>query len=108
MIIEFNNTMRQLNEWVIVYIKDRLTELYQRNKEILRARINFKRSTVKEVNKVCEIEITIQGNTFLVYCDAASYEQAAEEAIAELSDKIAIHSSKQKELPNEYTDEIGK
>lgn len=105
--IEFYNPSGEVKEWIIDYIKDKLMELHHRDKEISRAQVYFKQQTTAENdNKICEIDLTIYGDSLFVHQKATSYEQAARGAITELSEKVDERISKQSEPPDELTSTV--
>lgn len=105
--IEFHNPKNDVREWVIGYAKDKLVELHKRDKEISRAQVYFKRkNTAQPDDKVCEIDLTIYGDSLFIHCSANSYEQAVRHAIQELTQKVDEQISKHSEPPDELTSTI--
>lgn len=68
--ISFHNP--KVQEWVISYTRDKLVDLQQRNKEISAVHVSFRQQDGPGCdNNVCEIELTIYGDSLFVHCKAA-------------------------------------
>lgn len=105
--IEFHNPKDVVKEWIIIYIRDKLMELYQRDKEISKAQVYFKEQISSENNnKICEIDLTIYGDSLFIHCKATSYERAARDAIQELTQKIDEQIKKHGEPPDQITSTV--
>ena len=71
------------------YVKEKLRKLHSHDTRLSGAQVNFKTQTGNTgADKVCEIDLRCYGNPLFISKSAASYEQAAEEAIEELTGKI--------------------
>ena len=106
--IEFQAPNEQVKEWVLSFVRDKLIEFHQSNKDISRAQVYFREeaNTNKEVNKVCEIDLTIYGNSLFVQRKAGSFEQASKEVLAELAKKLEAQNRSQNEPPDEITSTV--
>ncbi|OQP63752.1 hypothetical protein A3860_22695 [Niastella vici] len=59
------------------------------DKEIAAARVHFKtRSSAPDEDKICEIELTIYGDSLFINSKATSFEKAVRDAMQELSQRI--------------------
>lgn len=98
--IRFHNP--EVQEWVVSYTCDKLLDLHHRNKEITAAQVYFKQQAdPNNDNKVCEIDLTIYGDSLFVHCKAGSYELAARDALQKLAQKVEEQISKHNEPPDE-------
>ncbi len=102
MTIEFHTPAREVQEWVIDDIKKKLTEFHHRDKEISRAEVHFRKHPIAfDGDYVCEINLTIFGNSIMVQRSGDSYTQASREVLKELAEIIEDQIQKQKEPPGE-------
>ena len=101
--IEFYTPESQVKEWVINYIKEQLMELHNRNKKISRAEVYFRDQNVV---KICEVELSIYGNSISVQRSADKYENAAREVVKELTAKMEEQAKMRNEPPDEITSTI--
>ena len=104
--IEFHNPKGQVKEWVVDYLKEQLTELHRRDKQISRASVTFKQHGLEPFDKVCELDVTIYSNSLYIHRNAASYEQAMRDALDQLKEKIEQHIKLQNEPPDELTSTV--
>jgi hypothetical protein len=103
MFIEFYTPERQVREWVINYTRERLAELNKHNKQISRAEVYFRD---QGTNKVCEIDLTIYGDSLLVQCSADDYDKAARETLKEVEAKIKEQVKIKNQPPDELTSPV--
>ena len=97
MSIEFQTHSREVPEWVISDLTKKLMGLYRKNKNILHVQVSFnKRVIAFDGDYICEIELTIPGNSIMVQRNARSYAHAASEALDEIL-KIADEHTQLKE-----------
>jgi hypothetical protein len=101
--IEFYTPASQVKEWVINYIKEQLIELHNRNKIISRAEVYFRDQNAV---KICEVELSIYGNSISVQRSADKYENAAREVVKELTAKMEEQAKMRNEPPDEITSTI--
>ena len=105
--IDFFVADGEVKEWVIDLVKEKLLELYQLEKNISKARVNFKEQTESEGGtSVCEIELTIYGNSLFVHRNAASFEQAAREVMTELEERVKEQMRNQNQSFEEITSTV--
>jgi len=103
MTIEFLTPIGEVHEWVIDDIKKKLTEFHQRDKDISRAQVYFRKNPKAfDGDFVCEIELTIFGNSVMVQRNADSYLLAEREVMKELPRIVDEQIHQQ----NEPSDEI--
>ncbi|MDP4252260.1 MAG: hypothetical protein Q8918_19350 [Bacteroidota bacterium] len=105
--IEFQTPSQGLvKEWILKSIRDKLVEFHQRDKEISKATVCFKEQAgLKTGEFVCEILLTIFGDSLFVHRSADSFEQAARLVLTELSEKVD-KIIKQRETPDEITSTV--
>jgi len=100
--IEFNAPVREVPEGIINDIKNKLTELHRKDKEISCAKVNFhKNHSGTEVDFTCEIELTIFGNSIMVGRNAPNYSLAAKAVLKEITEKVDLQIHQQKDLPEQ-------
>jgi ribosome-associated translation inhibitor RaiA len=103
MIIEFHDTAREVQDWVIGYIRSKFMQLHKKHRQILRVQVNFKRSAeTNDDGKICEITLTSNEGAITARGSAGSYEHAAREAIEEVTKKIDEEQTRKTgDLPDE-------
>ncbi|UEG48859.1 hypothetical protein LK994_09440 [Ferruginibacter lapsinanis] len=107
MTIEIHNPQGLLHSWEVDYLKDKLLELHKRDTEISRAEVYFREDQIALGHKyVCEIDITIYGDSFLMKSSAKSYLQAARETLKHIECKVDELVSKRNIPPDEVTSTI--
>ncbi|HEU4575277.1 MAG TPA: HPF/RaiA family ribosome-associated protein [Chitinophagaceae bacterium] len=105
--IEFHTPQGQVKQWIIDFVKEKLLEFYHKDREIARAEVYFKQQGGNDAdNKVCEITLTIYGNSLFVHRKAATFEQASRETIDELTGKVNEQIRQQNEPPDQTTSTI--
>jgi ribosomal subunit interface protein len=103
MIIEFHTQGVEVEEWMIDYIKQKLTDYYTQDREITRADIYFHRHPgALDGEYGCEIVLTVFDSSLTVQHSADSYNVAVNEVIRELSRRVKEMTDDQKELPGEH------
>ncbi len=107
MTIEIHSPQGQVSQWVIDYVKEKLMEFYHRDREIARAQVYFRQIEDNPLGTdVCEIQLTIYGNSLFIHRTAGSFEMASREAIEELTSRIDDQIGKQKEPPDQATSTV--
>ena len=101
--IEFYTPEGQVREWIINYVKEQLMKLYKRNKKIARAEVYFRDQGNQ---KVCEVDLSMYGESMLVHNMADSFDKAAREVLQELTRKIEEQLKTKNEPPDEITSTI--
>lgn len=104
--IEFHAPHGEVKEWVINYLKEQLMELHRKDKQVSRAQVYFRDQPGGPEPKVCEIDLSIYGDSLFVHRNAGSYEQAAREVLAELNRKVDEQIRRQSEPPEEITSTV--
>jgi len=104
--IEFHTPEAEVKDWVLTYLRDKLLEFYHRDKEISAAHVYLRQPGQGESDKVCEVELTIFGDSVFVRTRADSYEQASREAIEELEKLVEEQIRKQSEPPDEMVSTV--
>ena len=105
MVIEFHNTAGEVQDWIIGYIRDKLVQLQQCNKEISKAQVYLKSQAGNiDYGKVCEIDLTLKGDSYIVCNKSTSYERAVRDTLVELTEKISGAHHGHKEPPEEPTE----
>lgn len=88
MIIEFQAPHGEVESLVYDYLRDQLLVIHEKDKDISRAQVYF-RNMLKEKNPfVCEIELTIYGNSLFAHRDGQSYLEAAKAVIELLTGMV--------------------
>jgi len=107
MTIEFDVPQGEVEEKVINFLRNELMEIHNRDKEISRADVSFRKQPAGEGgDHICEIAITIYGNSLLVLRSAGAYDQAARNVIKEITVKVDEQISKQNDPPEEITSTV--
>ena len=104
--IEFQSGHNTVNEWLISYLTDKLMEFHHRYKNISRAQICFREQSGVPDDKVCEIDLTIYEGSIFVHRNAASFEQAVQEVLTILAEKIEERVKSQNEIPDLVTSTV--
>jgi ribosome-associated translation inhibitor RaiA len=107
MTIEFNAPQGEVPEHIIDFIRDKLMEFYKRDKEISRAEVKFRKQPfAPNGDHVCEIALTIYGDSIMIHRKGDSYSQAAGDVVNEISRKVEEFVKQQKEPPDEKTSTV--
>jgi putative sigma-54 modulation protein len=103
MIIEIDTPKGVVPESLISEIKSGLTKLHHQFSDISRATVHFREETFRPLlkNYICEIDVVIFGNSFAINRKSDSFEQSANEAMNEVSQKVNELVQKQNEPPDE-------
>jgi hypothetical protein len=98
--IEFHAPEGQVKEWILRYIRVNLLDFYHAYKKISRAEVYFREEPYEDHNdKVCEISLAIFGDAFFAHERALSYEQAAQNVLSVLREKIEELKRTEQEVP---------
>lgn len=106
MTIEFHAPHGKVKEWVIDYLKNKLVQLHHINAAISRAEVYFKEDNTPGQEKICEIDLTIYGESLFTRRSAGSYEEASREAADALAADIARQTGGDNELPDKVTSTV--
>lgn len=107
MTIEFHTPYHKVKEQVIEHVKKKLLELHHRNKQIARAEVFFKENAeAKDGAKICEIELTVYGDSLFVRRHANSFKQASKEAIEALTTEVDKQVKLQTQPPDTVTSTV--
>jgi hypothetical protein len=103
MVIEICTPDKEVNEWIITYVRDAILNLHKQHNEIGRAEVCF-RERMKQIvsEKICEIDLSIFKDSVMVTGTGKSFDHAARKAVEELNDTVA----KNFKIPSEPPDEI--
>ena len=102
--IEIHEPKGKVKGFVTDYLRDRLISLHHKDREISRAQVYFRELTDDlPDNKVCEIDLTIYGDSIFVHRKASSFEHPIRETLEELERKVDEQLSRQNEPPDELT-----
>lgn len=105
--IEIFNPKDEVKEWLINYTSDKLMELHRQDAAISRALVYFKEEPDSPgEDKICEIELTIYGDSLFIHSKACSFEKAVRDAIQELSLRVDQQLKKHNEPPAELTSTV--
>lgn len=104
MTIEFYTAPNKVKEWIISYVEEKLTEMYQKLSDIARAEVTFKEENENE--KSCEITLTIFGDSIFMTGSDTSFEMASRKAIEMLEKEIDVLVKNRVQPPNEITSTV--
>jgi ribosome-associated translation inhibitor RaiA len=89
MTIEFNIPHNGVQEHLIQFIQHKLLDFHHRDKDLSRAKVNLRRQPdTADREYVCEITLTMSGDSIMAHRNAADYTQAARDALNTLSEKV--------------------
>jgi len=106
MTIEFHTPHGEISEATINFLKKNLMACYHRDPEISRAEVYFRKNGEPEDKCICEVDLTVYGNSLMVLRSAASFQQAAEEVVKEVNLKVDEWIANQKEPPDQITSTV--
>jgi hypothetical protein len=102
--IELHAPPGKVKELLFTQIKEWLIALHMRDKEISRADVCLKENG--EDIKLCEIHLTIFGESLFARREATTYEKAFKKVQKELNARIDRQVISQKDLPVEITSTV--
>ena len=85
--IEFHTPEGQIKKWVLEFLRFNLIDFYHSYKNISRAEVYFREDEGQE-NKICEIQLSIFGDSLFFRQHAATYEHAAQEVLYTMREKV--------------------
>lgn len=89
MTIGFFTPHGEVSETVIIYMKEKLMDLYHRNNRIDGAEVVFRNQLLSlGHDHICEVTLSFDNEMLIVHRSAANYKQAAMEVIWELNLKV--------------------
>jgi ribosome-associated translation inhibitor RaiA len=104
MTIEFNIPHNGVQEHLIQFIQQKLLDFHHRDKDIARAKVNLRRQPgTADSEYVCEVTLTLSGDTIMAHRTASDYTQAARDALNTLSEKVDELVKDQKSPPDTIT-----
>jgi len=102
MIIEIYTHQNEVPEHIIFYLKGKLMDFYHRDNQIDKTEVVLRHRHINEANEyVCEVTLSLHGETLLIHRSGESYLQAIREVLRELSLKINEFLQREKDLPEE-------
>ena len=104
--IELHAPPGKVKELVFTQIKEWLIQLHIRDKEISRAEVNLKESKENGQTMICEIHLTIYGESLFARREGASFYKAFKKVQKDLNEKIDRQVKDQKEPPVEITSTV--
>ena len=105
--IEFHTPHHEVKEWIIHYMKEELMHVHRDFKEVSRAEVYFSERINDLIpEKICEVDLSIFGDSIKIKRIAASFDQAARETITEVREKLEQHVKTQNEPPDEITSTV--
>jgi len=107
MTIELNIPHNGVQEHLIQFIQHKLLDFHHRDRDISRAEVSLRKQPGNaESEHVCEITLTMQGDTIMAHRTAADYTQAARDALNTLSEKVDEMVKDQKSPPDTITSTV--
>lgn len=101
MLIEFHSDRGKVHEWVIQFVQQKLIDMHHKNKNIAEADVYFREQADSNGGtKICEIDLTVFGDSVFVSRNADSFELAARE-VTEWLEQIVADQVAQQKLPTE-------
>jgi ribosome-associated translation inhibitor RaiA len=87
--IEFNLMHVEVSGHIIDFVRDKLMEFHRENAEVANAEVSFRQIPWElKNNYVCQIVITLFGETLLVQRTTSSYLQSARDVLKEIAIRI--------------------
>jgi ribosome-associated translation inhibitor RaiA len=100
--IEFNLMHAEVPGHVIDFVRDKLMDFHRENKEVANAEVSFRQIPWElKDSYVCQVIITLFGESLLVQRSSSSYLQSARDVIKEISIRIEELLKRIKEPPEE-------
>jgi putative sigma-54 modulation protein len=107
MTIEFHSPHGKVKEWIVDYMKSKLIELHHLEPAISRAEVYLKEEPgVSAESKICEIDLTIFGESLFVRRSAGSFEEASREALDSLTADMQSQVGRRNEPPDRITSTV--
>jgi putative sigma-54 modulation protein len=105
--IEFNFLNAAVSEHVVDFVRNKLMEFHRENQEVTNAEISFRRMP-GETDEcfVCQVKLTLFGESLLVHRSSSSYLQSARNVIEEIGIRIEEVLKRINEPPEEVISTI--
>ena len=105
--IEFHVPNNEVKEWIIHHLKEELVLLHRDYREVSRAEVYFSdRMSGLIPEKICEVDLSVFGDSIKIKRIADSFDQAAREVIKEMQEKLQQHLKSAHEPPDEITSTV--
>jgi len=107
MIIEIHAPHDAVHESILNQVKEKVLALSHLMKDIVKAEIFFRedKPQTKE-SKICEIKLTLYGDTLFMHRRSGSFKEAAWQATSELEKQVLQQVKLQQEPPDQITSTV--
>jgi ribosome-associated translation inhibitor RaiA len=108
MIIEIHAPHCEVHESILKPVKEKVLSFSHLIKDIVKAEIILRDDTAAtpQESKVCEIRLTMYGDSLFVHRRSASFDESACLAVEELEKAVQEQTKLQQELPDQITSTV--
>jgi putative sigma-54 modulation protein len=107
MCIEIHAPHSDVDESLLIPVKEKVLSFSHLMKDIVKAHIFFREDAphIRE-NKVCEIKLMLYGDVLFVHRRTDSFESAAWQALADLEKQVTEQVKQQHDLPDDINSSV--
>lgn len=107
MCIEIHAPHSDIDESLLIQVKEKVLSFSHIMKDIVKAHVFFREDVPGNTeNKVCEIKLILYGDVLFVHRRAARFEEAAWQALADLEKQVTEQVRLQHELPDDINSSV--
>lgn len=108
MIIEIHAPHSEVNESILMPVKEKVLSFSHVIKDIVKAEIVLRDDVAAAAgeNKICEIRLTMYGDSIFVHRRSGSFQDCASLAVTELERTVSEQAKLQQGLPDQITSTV--
>lgn len=109
MIIEIHAPHSEVNESILHPVKEKVLSFSHSIRDIVKAEIILRDDAAAAPageNKICELRLTLYGDSLFVHRRSKSFHESALLAVTELEKAVLQHTRQQQELPEQITSTV--
>lgn len=108
MTIELHTPHEGVQDQIVQHLKQSMIKLSQRHKTISRIEVILREDSVTDLaeNKICEIRLTIYGDSLFTHSRTNDYLASAQEALNHVEEQALLLEQRNKDLPDQITSTV--
>jgi Sigma 54 modulation protein / S30EA ribosomal protein. len=105
--IDVHAPSTEVHESMLKKLKEKVLSFTHNMKDIVKAHVFLREDNpAYPENRICEIKLTLFGDVLFVHRRAASFETAAQQALADLEKQVAEQIKQQHDLPDDINSSV--